>query len=190
MSFRYRLDWRAFCVVGIWLHVTSGLLYQLWIELRRSTGSFRSWFSHWRSFHQASLLNACWVPRDTWSVFKGKQLNHEKRETAVYSSTIALKGSYYKLCKACMAIWVPGAHYVLYPSRDLCNALSGHSCSEKDKLMTPGFFGHELCLTLLRSRPGNTSGGFQAAPASCSPLLLKFPQWRHPLRESRKSINK
>lgn len=154
MSFEYRLDWCAFCAVRIWLYVTSGLLYQLWIELRMSIGSFRSWFSHWRSFHQAGLLNACWVPRDTWSVFKGKQLNHKKRETAVYSSTIALKGSYCKLCKACMAIWVPGALCVLHPSGDLCDALSGLSCSEKGKLMAPGCFGHELYLTLLSPRPG------------------------------------
>lgn len=159
------------------------------IELRMSVGSFRSWFSHWRSFHQAGLLNACWVPRDTWSVFKGKQLNHKKREMAGYSSTIALKGSCWKMCKACMAVWVPGALHVLHPSRDLCDALSCLSCSEKDKLMAPGCFEHKLF-----NSPGaqtrKISGGFQASPASCSPLLLKLPQWRDPLRESRKSINK
>lgn len=156
MSCGYRLDWRAFCAVRIWLHVTSGLLSQMWIELRMSIGSFRSWFSHWRSFHQAGLLNACWVPRDTWSVFKGKQLNHKKREMAVYSSTIALKGSCWKLCKACMAVWVPEALHVLHLSRDLCDALACLSCFEKDKLMAPGCFEHELCSTLLRPRPGKS----------------------------------
>lgn len=156
MSFGYTPDWCVLCAVRMWLHVTSGLLYQLWIELRMSIGSFRSWFSHWRSFHQAGLLNACWIPRDTWSVFKGKQLNHEKRETAVYSSTIALKKSYCKLCRAGMAVWVPRALYELHPSRDLCDALSGLSYSEKDKLMAPGCFGHELCLTLLRPRLGKS----------------------------------
>lgn len=153
MSFGYRLDWRAFCAVRMWLHVTSGLLYQLWIELRMSIGSFRSWFSHWRSFHQAGLLNACWVLRDTWSVFKGKQLNHEKRETAVYSSTIALKGSYCKLCKACMAIWVPGSLCAPSQQRPVWCSFWPFLLWER-QLMAPGCFGHELCLTLLRPRPG------------------------------------
>lgn len=189
MSFGYRLDWCAFCAVSIWLHVTSRLPYQLWIELRMCIGSFMSWFSHWRSFHQAGLLNTCWVPRDTWSVFKGKQLNHEKRETAVYSSTIALQGSYCKLCKARMAAWVPGALYAPSQQRPMW-------CSFWPLLLWEREVDGSWMLwawTMFNSpeaQAGKTSGGFQAAPVSCSPLLLKFPQWRHPLRESRKSINK
>lgn len=62
----------------------------------------------------------------------------------MYGGTVALKGSCCKLCKACMAVWVLGALYMFYPNRDLCDGLSGLSCSEKDKLMVPECFGHEL----------------------------------------------
>lgn len=130
MSFGYWVDWCVFCAVRIWLYCNF-----------RVSLSAVNWTEdvYWeiqvlvfalRSFCQAGLLNACQVPRDTWSVFKGKQLNHKKRETGVYSSIIALKESYCKLCKSCMAAWVPGAPYVLHPSRDLADALSGLSCTE------------------------------------------------------------
>lgn len=175
MSFGYRLDWHAFCAVRIWLHVTSGLLYQLWIELRMSMGSFRSWFSHWRSFHQAGLLNACWVPRDTWSVFKGKQLNDEKREMAVYSSTIALKGSYCKLCKVCMAnLGVWGSRCAPSQQRPVWYSFWPFLLWERQVDGSCMLWAWTV-FNSPETQTRKTSGGFQAAPASCSPLLLKLP---------------
>lgn len=188
MSFGCRLDWCAFCAVRSWLHVTSGLLYQLWIELRMSTGSFRSWFSHWRSFHQAGLLNACWVPRDTWSVFKGKQLNHEKSETACTEALLLWRD----LAVSCAKLaWQFGClvHCICFIPIETCvMVFLAFPVLRKTSWWFLNALGMN-CLTLLR--PGRkTSRGCQTEPACCFPLLLKLPWWRYPLRESRKSINK
>lgn len=146
----------------IWLHLTSRLLYQLWIELRLSIGIFRSWFSHWRSFHQAGLLNACWVPWDTWSVFKGSSWTTRKEKQKQLCTEALLLWRDLTESSAELA-WHPGC-LGLCPCRYLCDALSGLSCSER-QLMPPGHSGHELYLTLLRPKPGKPLEDSQQPPA-------------------------
>lgn len=174
----------CFLCRSIWLHLTSGLLYQLWIELRLSIGIFRFWFSHWRSFHQAGLLNACWVPWDTWSVFKGSSWTTRKEKQKQLCTEALLLWRDLTESSAELA-WHPGC-LGLCPSRPVrCSFWPFLLWETVDASWTLWAW---IVFSSPETQARKTSGGFPAA--SCSPLLLKLPQWICPPRESRNSINK